>query len=103
MEVYYKDLISKDASLEKLVDELAMVVQGAGEFVEEAASHFPEERKAELKSRLQRLMKHCRQLKRRATGGARVADRAIRLNPYLAVGCALGAGLLAGTLMTRKR
>ena len=34
MELYYRDLISKDASLEKLVDNLMLVVQGAEEFAE---------------------------------------------------------------------
>jgi len=31
MELYYKDLISEDASLEKLVDDLMLVVQGAND------------------------------------------------------------------------
>ena len=34
MEVYYKELISADASLDKLVDELTRVVQGADELAE---------------------------------------------------------------------
>jgi len=37
-ELYYKDLISEDASLEKLVDDLMLLVQGANELAEAAGA-----------------------------------------------------------------
>ncbi|PWU08422.1 MAG: hypothetical protein C5B50_29520 [Verrucomicrobia bacterium] len=103
MELYYKDLISEEASLEKLVDDLALMVQGADEFVQAAAGKLPEEQKAQLRTRLQRLKQHCREIRDKAVSGARAADHALRLHPWIAVGVAFGAGLLAGSLIRRKR
>src|SRR5215471_11659677 len=102
MEVYYKDLISKDASLEKLIDDLNLVVQGADAFVEEAAAHLPGERKEEIVSQLARLKQSYLRVKDQTVAGAAAADKALRRHPYYSLGLAFAVGLLAGTLMCRK-
>lgn len=42
------------------------------------------------------------QLQDRALNYSHATDRAIRQNPYTAIGCALGFGLLLGALITRR-
>lgn len=42
------------------------------------------------------------QIQDRATVYSHATDRAIRQNPYTAIGCALGFGLLLGALITRR-
>jgi ElaB/YqjD/DUF883 family membrane-anchored ribosome-binding protein len=42
------------------------------------------------------------QLSEKATDCSQATDRAIRQNPYTALGCALGIGLLLGALLTRR-
>lgn len=98
MELYYKDLISEDASLEKLVDHLTLVVQGAEEVAAAAGAGLEESRKRELVSRLQQLKEACRRLQQQTAARARATDRVLRANPYLfaaaafALGVAVGAG-----------
>ncbi len=103
MEVYYKDLISKEASLEKLVDDLMVVVQGADAFASEAAANLDGQPKAEIASRLSRLKESCRRVKKQAVAGAVAADRVLRQYPYSSIGFGFALGLLAGVLLGRKR
>jgi ElaB/YqjD/DUF883 family membrane-anchored ribosome-binding protein len=102
MEVYYKDLISEEASLEKLVDDLTLVVQGADAFVEEAAANLPGERRQEIAGRLARLKQSYRRVKDQTVAGAVAADKVLRRYPYYSLALAFGLGLLAGTLLSRK-
>jgi ElaB/YqjD/DUF883 family membrane-anchored ribosome-binding protein len=99
MEVYYKDLISEEATLEKLVDDLLQVVQGANELVEAA----PEDRREEISSRLQRLKEGCNRIREQAIGGAQATDKVLREYPYWLAGAAFGLGVLAGALIFRNR
>lgn len=101
MEVYYKDLISEEASLEKLVDDLMRVVQGASEFVDAAAANLPDQPKAELTSRLDSLRESCFRLKNQVWAGARATDKLMRQHPYSAVGFGFAAGLVVGVLLKR--
>jgi hypothetical protein len=87
MELYFKDLISEDASLEELVDELTLLVQG---------QNLPPERRRELLERLA-------QLKQTVTGQAQAADQVVRAHPYVGAGLAFVVGLLAGVLLHRSR
>jgi ElaB/YqjD/DUF883 family membrane-anchored ribosome-binding protein len=103
VELYYKDLISKDASLEQLVDDLMLVVQGADEFVQAAGVNLPAAKKEEITTRLQRLKESCGRIKQRMVTGALAADRVVHDYPYSSMGFAFGAGLVAGVLLTRKR
>lgn len=103
MELYYKDLISKEASLEKLVDDLMLVVQGADEFAQVAGAELGEFEKDEITSRLQRLKEGCRRLQQQAIAGAHTADKVLRRYPYSTAGLAFAFGLLAGAWLGRKR
>jgi ElaB/YqjD/DUF883 family membrane-anchored ribosome-binding protein len=42
------------------------------------------------------------QIQEKAVDYSQATDRAIRQNPYTALGCALGIGLLLGALLTRR-
>lgn len=101
MEVYYKDLISEDASLEELVDDLMRVVQGADEFAQASGASLDASAKAEITSRLQRLKERCRRIEQQAVTGAKAADRVLRQYPFSAAGLAFGIGLLIGVLAGR--
>jgi ElaB/YqjD/DUF883 family membrane-anchored ribosome-binding protein len=103
MELYYKDLISKDSSLEKLVDDLMLVVQGAEEFAQAAGAQLGEAEKAEITSRLQRLKLGYQRLSQRAVDGVHEADKIIRRYPYSIAGFAFAAGLLAAGCFLRTR
>jgi len=103
MELYYKDLISEEASLEKLVDDLMMVVQGADEFVQAAGSAFGGPQKQEITTRLQRLKESSRRIERQAVDSALAVDKVLHQYPYSAVGFAFAFGLLAGGYIKRRR
>lgn len=103
MELYYKDLISKDASLEKLVDDLMLIVQGANEFAEAAGVGLAPQPKEEVTSRLRQLKESCRRLQQQALDRARATDKLVRKYPYLSFGAAFALGLLVGTLIRSRR
>ena len=103
MELYYKDLISEEASLEKLVDDLMMVVQGADELVQAAGSVLGGEQKQEITTRLQRLKESCRLIERQAMDSARAIDKVMRQYPYFSLGFAFALGLVAGGFIKRRR
>src|SRR5215467_13452645 len=86
MELYYKDLISEDSSLEKLVDDLMLVVQGAEEFAQAAGANLNGPGKEEIRSRLARLKERCRNLKRQTVATALAADKVVRQYPYSGLG-----------------
>ncbi len=102
MEVYYKDLISEEASLDKLVDSLTMLVQGADEFAEEVGAKLQWHERDELVTRLQMLKEHCRRIKEHAVASALAADRVLHEYPYSAAGFAFAFGLVLGATLRRK-
>lgn len=102
MELYYKDLISEEASLEKLVDDLMLVVQGTDEFVQAAGASLDDLPKEEIITRLERLKESCRKVKESAKASALAVDKLLHQYPYSAAGFALAVGLLAGALLTRR-
>jgi ElaB/YqjD/DUF883 family membrane-anchored ribosome-binding protein len=102
VELFYKDLISQDTSLEQLVDDLTLVVHGADEFVQAAGANLSPEKKEEIMTRLQRLKESCIRIKRHLVTSAEAADRVIHDYPYSAMGFAFGAGLIGGALLARK-
>ena len=103
MELYYKDLISKDSSLEKLVDDLMLVVQGAEEFAEANGAQLEHGEKEELQTRLQQLKLSYRRFRQHAIDGALAADKLLRRYPYSTAGIAFAIGLLAAGYFRRKR
>jgi ElaB/YqjD/DUF883 family membrane-anchored ribosome-binding protein len=102
MELYYKDLISEDASLEKLVDDLLLVVQGTDAFVQAAGAALPESHKEEITSRLKRLKESCQRVKQHAVQSALATDKVLRQYPYSFAGFAFAFGVLAGVLVCRS-
>jgi ElaB/YqjD/DUF883 family membrane-anchored ribosome-binding protein len=102
MELYYKDLISEEASLEKLVDDLMRVVQGADALVEAAGAKLAPERRAEIATRLGRLKESCRRVKRQAIRSALATDKLVHRYPYSFLGFAFALGLLTAALVNRK-
>jgi len=103
MELYYKDLISEDASLEKLVDDLMRVVQGVEELAQAAGANPDDFRPEEITSRLARLKENCHRVKERTVATARSADKMVRDHPYAALGWVFAFGLLAGAVLSRRR
>jgi ElaB/YqjD/DUF883 family membrane-anchored ribosome-binding protein len=103
MEVYYKDLISEENTLEKLVDDLMLVVQGAEEFAQAAGASLPTHARQEITSRLAKLKDGCLRIKRRTVETAQAADKTLREYPYSAVGFGFAFGLLLGALLVKRR
>lgn len=103
MELYFKDLISRDASLESLVDNLTQMVQGADEFVEEAGANSNHQPDQELATRLERFKRSCQRIKDDAAAGVQATDRLLRHYPYWATGFALALGLATGAILHRRR
>jgi ElaB/YqjD/DUF883 family membrane-anchored ribosome-binding protein len=102
MELYYKDLISEDASLERLVDDLMLIVQGANEFAEAAGASLTNIKREEICTRLESLKESCHRIKEQAVAGAVATDKILRKHPYSSLGFAFACGILAGTLFKRK-
>ena len=103
MELYYKDLISEDASLDKLVDDLMLVVQGASELAEAAGAQMAPEKNHEIRTKLQRIQEGCQKLKEQAVASAQATDKLRRQYPYASLGVAFGLGFLAAALICRRR
>jgi len=103
MELYYKDLISEDASLEKLVDNLMLVVQGAEEFVQAAGANLPVASKQEITTRLAKLKQSCRSIKQRTVATAQAADKTLREYPYSSIGFSFAFGLFLGVVLMKRR
>lgn len=101
MELYYKDLISKDASLEKLVDDLMLVVQGASDLAEAAGANLPPEPRQEITTRLERLKQGCQSVKQHAVHTALAADKVLHQYPYSSTGFAFALGIFIGATIKR--
>jgi ElaB/YqjD/DUF883 family membrane-anchored ribosome-binding protein len=97
MELYYKDLISEEGSLDKMVDDLMLLVQGAEEVT--GAGGLPKE---EITTRLARLKAGCRRATEHAMAGAQTTDKLFRRYPYSAVGVAFALGVLVGVALKRR-
>jgi ElaB/YqjD/DUF883 family membrane-anchored ribosome-binding protein len=102
MEVYFKELISKDASLDKLVDDLERIVQGADDFAKSLEGTKYAEH-PEIKQRVQRLKETCERINREIIQGAHATDRFVRKNPYYFLGGAMLVGLLVGARFSTRR
>ena len=96
MEVYFKQLISEEASLEKLVSDLERVVQGADDFAKAIGVDLNAHPHNELAQRLRRLKEQCQRLNFQIAAKARATDRAVRQHPYSFLGAALLLGVAVG-------
>lgn len=99
MEVYFKELISKDASLDKLVDDLERIVQGADDLAKSLGPKLAE--RPELAQRLNQLKERCHRINEEIIEGAQATDRFVRRNPYPFIGGALLLGMFAGFRVSR--
>lgn len=96
MEVYFKQLISEEDSLEKLVSDLERVVQGADDFAKAIGADLTAQTRNELAQRLRRLKESCQRLKSQIAAKARATDKAVRRHPYSFLGAAAVLGFLVG-------
>jgi len=103
MEVYFKELISKDASLEKLVDDLERVVQGADDYVRAIDTELSDGPRREVAHRLNRLREGCHRINSDIATGARATDRLVRKSPYPFIGAAVLLGMIFGMRMRANR
>ncbi|MGN6553491.1 MAG: hypothetical protein ACTHLW_07190 [Verrucomicrobiota bacterium] len=103
MELYFKDLISEDASLEKLVDDLSRVIHGADDYAKAIGATVSPETRDEVTGRLAELRQNCRRLKQQAMSGARATDKLLRARPYSFLAVTFAAGLLVGATWFRRR
>ena len=104
MEVYFKELISKDASLEAIIDDLERVVQGTEALAESIGVNLDEQPDTEIARRLRHLKENCQRLNAEIIARAQATDRVVRKNPYSFIGAAVVLGMLVGAgLGTRSR
>lgn len=96
MELYFKELISEDASLEKLVDDLERVVQGVDDFAKAIGVDLTQGDRSDVARRLQRLKTGCERIKSGIVSKARATDRLVRKKPYVFVAAAVLAGMVVG-------
>ncbi|HHY85351.1 MAG TPA: hypothetical protein GYA07_07425 [Verrucomicrobia bacterium] len=103
MEVYFRDLISRESSLEQLVDDLALVVQGADDYARAVGASLPEPQRAELETRVTRLKDAFQRFRKQAATGARATDRLLRRNLYTSLAITFVAGLWVGARFCCRR
>jgi ElaB/YqjD/DUF883 family membrane-anchored ribosome-binding protein len=101
MEVYFKELISKEKSLDKIVDDLERVVQGADDFAKSLGNKLAE--RPDLADRVHRLKESCHRINLELIAHAEAADRVVRKNPYSFIAGALLLGLLVGAQFRPKQ
>jgi ElaB/YqjD/DUF883 family membrane-anchored ribosome-binding protein len=100
MEVYFKELISKDSSLDKLVDDLERVVQGADDLAKSLGPKLAE--RPELAQRVNRLRETCQRINQEIIEGAQATDKFVRSNPYYFIGGAVLLGMLVGAKLSSR-
>jgi len=96
MELYFKELISEEASLDKLVDDLERVVQGADDLAKSIGVNLAEYPRSEMARRLHQLKESCQRINREIVEQVQATDRLVRKHPYSFVGAALLLGILMG-------
>jgi ElaB/YqjD/DUF883 family membrane-anchored ribosome-binding protein len=101
MEVYFKELISKESSLDKLVDDLERVVQGADDFAKSLGARLAE--RPEIAHRVRRLKEGCERINQELLEGAHATDQFVRKNPYSFIAGAILLGLLIGTKLSPRK
>lgn len=102
MEVYFENLTAENASLDKLADDVCLLLQDAEALVKATGAQLSEESKAELENALARVKTRGERIKQQALTSARATDRIIRRYPYQSLGVVFGVGVLLGALINRK-
>lgn len=101
MEVYFKELISKDSSLDKLVDDLERVVQGADDLAKSLGTKLAE--RPDLAQRVQKLREGCWRINQEVIERAQATDKFVRRNPYYFMGGAVLIGMLLGAKLSSRK
>jgi ElaB/YqjD/DUF883 family membrane-anchored ribosome-binding protein len=81
-----------------LAEETKALLDATAEATEETIV----EARNRLKSAFEATGETCARIKAKAIEGAKATDKAIRANPYQAIGIAFGVGALVGFLMSRR-
>ena len=102
MEVYFKELISKDASLDQIIDDLERVVQGADDLAKSIGVNLEEFPRTEIANRLRHLKENCQRLSQEIILRAQATDRVVRKYPYTFVGAAALLGMLMGAKIAAR-
>ena len=102
MEVYFENLTAKNASLDKLAEDVSLLVHDAEELVQASGAKLSARSKAELENALERVKTRGERVKRQALAGARATDRVIRQYPYQSLGVIFALGFLLGLFLKRK-
>lgn len=92
------------ATSEKLIRDVRVVVQDAEELIKATAGDLGErtrEARAKLAGALVVARETCNRLEDGVVARAKAADRLIRDHPYESIGVALALGLLAGIILCR--
>jgi len=102
MEVYFENLTAKNAPLDKLAEDVALLVQDAEELIHAGGTKLSPRSQAELENVLERVKTRGELIRQQALAGARATDRIIRRYPYQSLGVVFGLGFLLGALFKRK-
>lgn len=103
MEVYFDNMNSENARLDKLAEEMETLAENAAELVQAGGAALPEKEREKLAAILAQLKTSASRVKRQAMNGIKATDRVIRAHPYQSAGIALAVGLLVGALIGRSR
>ncbi len=82
-------------------NEAADIVQDNVDELKETTQEWKEKAKAAGEAAWDATKATYQQLQDKTVAGAKATDKAIRENPYIALGCAFGAGLLLGVFLAR--
>lgn len=102
MEVYFDNLTAENASLDKLAEDVTLLLQDAEALVQASGGNLSEASRAEMQSALERVKTRGQRIKQQALAGVRATDRVIRRHPYQSLGVAFSLGLLLGALLKRR-
>jgi ElaB/YqjD/DUF883 family membrane-anchored ribosome-binding protein len=82
-------------------NEAADIVQDNVEELKEATQEWKEKARVAGEAAWDATKAGYSQIQDKTVQGAKATDKAIRENPYIALGCALGAGVLLGIFLAR--
>lgn len=102
MEVYFDNLTAENASLEKLAEDVTLLLQDAEALVQASGGELSESSKVELENALERVKSRGQRIKQQALAGVRATDRVIRRYPYQSLSVVFGLGFLLGALLKRR-
>ena len=91
---------------QRLTSDLNLVLRDAEELLKATAGTGGENVKAahsKLASALESAKATCERVKEKTVAAAKATDHVIREHPYQSIGVALGAGLLIGVLVGRRK